>query len=176
MNLLKWLLRVWRGRCLGSELCDFGSVTAWDMRTSVGRQSGCATTTTTTTTTHVLTLCILKMKVNGVCALGCRAERRQKPHHHKFSCWLGQCGDSGSRYVVLVCKCTTRNIVLCTQTLLIFLKSHLLLVWSADFFDLKKKKSQSFTFRLKCSNNKKEKKKKWKKKQVIISWGFVVCI
>ena len=47
---------VWRGRCLGSELCDFGSITAWDMRTSIGRQSGCATTTTTTTTICVLTL------------------------------------------------------------------------------------------------------------------------
>ena len=56
MSLLKWLFRVWRGRCLGRELCDFGSVTTWDMRASVGRQSGCATTTTTTTTTRVLTL------------------------------------------------------------------------------------------------------------------------
>ena len=32
---------------------------ACDMRTSVGRQSGCATTTTTTTTTCVLTLSIV---------------------------------------------------------------------------------------------------------------------
>ena len=63
MNLLKWLFRVWRGRCLGSELCDFSSITTWDMRSSVGRQSGCATTTTTTTTTRVLTLSNNGLKV-----------------------------------------------------------------------------------------------------------------
>ena len=48
---------VWRGRCLGSDLSVRLRLRyAWNMRTSVGRQSGCATTTTTTTTTRVLTL------------------------------------------------------------------------------------------------------------------------
>ena len=51
---------VWRGRCIGSDLSVRLRLRyAWNMRTSVGRQSGCATTTTTTTTTRVLTLSIM---------------------------------------------------------------------------------------------------------------------
>ena len=66
---------VWRGRCLGSDLrlsVRLRLCYTWDMRTSVGRQSGCATTTTTTTTTttRVLTL-------SSVLSVYCVCQRNQ---------------------------------------------------------------------------------------------------
>ena len=63
MNLLKWLFCV-KGQVFRWRSVRLGLRYAWDMRTSVGRQSGCATTTTTTTTTRVLTLSWYQNRLN----------------------------------------------------------------------------------------------------------------
>ena len=60
-----WIVKFVAGRTFGLRTVRLRLRYAWDMRTSVGRQSGCATTTTTTT--RVLTL----SNVFGCVLAGC---------------------------------------------------------------------------------------------------------